>query len=303
MESKRTLIVVLGPTGVGKTSLSLRLAKHLDSPILSSDSRQLYRDLPVGTAAPTAEEQAEIKHYFVGTLGLEEYYSASEFEKEALALLERLFPVKPTLLMTGGSMMYIDAVCKGIDDIPTIRPEIRKQVFDEYERVGLEPFLQELLAVDAKHYEEVDRHNYKRVLHAIEICRQTGKTYSSFRKHTQKERPFNILKIGLKRERTELCERINKRVDIMMKKGLEAEARRVYPYCALNSLNTVGYKEMFNYFNGEWSYDLAVEKIKRNSRVYARKQMTWFKRDKEIHWFHPDDEEAIIELVDTYIKD
>jgi len=303
MESKRTLIVVLGPTGVGKTSLSLRLAKHLDSPILSSDSRQLYRDLPVGTAAPTAEEQAEIKHYFVGTLGLEEYYSASEFEKEALALLERLFPVKPTLLMTGGSMMYIDAVCKGIDDIPTITPEIRKQVFDEYERVGLEPFLQELLAVDAKHYEEVDRHNYKRVLHAIEICRQTGKTYSSFRKHTQKERPFNILKIGLKRERTELCERINKRVDIMMKKGLEAEARRVYPYCALNSLNTVGYKEMFNYFNGEWSYDLAVEKIKRNSRVYARKQMTWFKRDKEIHWFHPDDEEAIIELVDTYIKD
>ena len=303
MESKRTLIVVLGPTGVGKTSLSLRLAKHLESPILSSDSRQLYRDLPVGTAAPTAEEQAEIKHYFVGTLGLEEYYSASEFEKEALALLERLFPVKPTLLMTGGSMMYIDAVCKGIDDIPTITPEIRKQVFDEYERVGLEPFLQELLAVDAKHYEEVDRHNYKRVLHAIEICRQTGKTYSSFRKHTQKERPFNILKIGLKRERTELCERINKRVDIMMKKGLEAEARRVYPYCALNSLNTVGYKEMFNYFNGEWSYDLAVEKIKRNSRVYARKQMTWFKRDKEIHWFHPDDEEAIIELVDTYIKD
>lgn len=303
MNSKRTLIVVLGPTGVGKTSLSLRLAKHLDSPILSSDSRQLYRDLPIGTAAPTAEEQAQIKHYFVGTLGLEEYYSASEFEKEALVLLEKLFPVKPTLLMTGGSMMYIDAVCKGIDDIPTIRPEVRKQVFDEYERVGLEPFLQELQELDQKHYQEVDRHNYKRVLHAIEICRQTGKTYSSFRKHTQKERPFNILKIGLKRERTELCERINKRVDIMMKEGLEAEARRVYPYCALNSLNTVGYKEMFNYFSGEWSYDLAVEKIKRNSRVYARKQMTWFKRDKEIHWFHPDEEEDIMKLVDTYIEE
>ncbi len=288
-----TLVILLGPTGVGKTELSLRIAEWLGTPILSADSRQLYRDLPIGTAAPTPEQLARVRHYFVGTLGLTDYYSASQFETDVLSLLPILYKEHDAVVMTGGSMMYIDAVTKGIDDIPTVRPDIREQVWADYYAKGLAPLLEELQKVDPAHYEEVDRNNYKRVVHAIEICRQTGLPYSSFRTRTRKERPFRILQIGLTRDREELCDRINRRVNQMMADGLLDEARRVYPFRELNSLNTVGYKELFQYFDGNWTLDEAVEKIKRNSRVYARKQMTWFKRDAEISWFHPSQEAEI----------
>ena len=288
-----TLVILLGPTGVGKTELSLRIAEWLGTPILSADSRQLYRDLPIGTAAPTPEQLARVRHYFVGTLGLTDYYSASQFETDVLSLLPILYKEHDAVVMTGGSMMYIDAVTKGIDDIPTVRPDIREQVWADYHAKGLAPLLEELQKVDPAHYEEVDRNNYKRVVHAIEICRQTGLPYSSFRTRTRKERPFRILQIGLTRDREELCDRINRRVNQMMAAGLLDEARRVYPFRELNSLNTVGYKELFQYFDGNWTLDEAVEKIKRNSRVYARKQMTWFKRDAEISWFHPSQEAEI----------
>ena len=261
-----SLVILLGPTGVGKTELSLQVAERFGSPIISSDSRQLYKDLPIGTAAPTPEQMARVKHYMVGTLSLTDYYSASNFEEDVVSLLSELHKTIPTVVMTGGSMMYIDAVA---------------------------PILAELKEADPVHYEEVDRNNYKRVIHAVEICRMTGKPYSSFRTNIKKERPFRIIKVGLNRDRDELCDRINQRVDLMMSEGLLEEARRAYPFRHLNSLNTVGYKELFNYFSGEWTLDLAVEKIKRNSRVYARKQMTWFKRDPEITWFHPDETEAI----------
>lgn len=288
-----TLVILLGPTGVGKTELSLRIAEWLGTPILSADSRQLYRDLPIGTAAPTPEQLARVRHYFVGTLGLTDYYSASQFETDVLSLLPILYKEHDAVVMTGGSMMYIDAVTKGIDDIPTVRPDIREQVWADYHAKGLAPLLEELQKVDPAHYEEVDRNNYKRVVHAIEICRQTGLPYSSFRTRTRKERPFRILQIGLTRDREELCDRINRRVNQMMADGLLDEARRVYPFRELNSLNTVGYKELFQYFDRNWTLDEAVEKIKRNSRVYARKQMTWFKRDAEISWFHPSQEAEI----------
>lgn len=292
-----TLTILLGPTGVGKTELSLRIAEQLGSPIISADSRQLYRELPIGTAAPTPEQLARVKHYMVGTLELSDYYSASQFETDVLSLLSSLYKEHTAVVMTGGSMMYIDAVTKGIDDIPTVRPDIREQIWKEYEAGGLAPILEELKQADPVHYDEVDRQNYKRVIHAVEICRQTGQPYSSFRTRSRKARPFRIVQIGLTRDREELYDRINRRVDQMMADGLLEEARRVYPYRQLNSLNTVGYKELFNYFDGEWTLDFAIEKIKRNSRVYARKQMTWFKRDSEINWFHPDQEQEILAFI------
>lgn len=297
-----SLVILLGPTGVGKTELSLRVAEHFGSPIISSDSRQLYKDLPIGTAAPTPEQMARVRHYMVGTLNLTDYYSASNFEEDVISLLNTLHQTTPTVVMTGGSMMYIDAVCKGIDDIPTVTPAIREEIYTQFEREGLVNILQELKEADPVHYGEVDRMNYKRVIHAVEICRMTGKPYSSFRTNSKKERPFRIIKIGLTRDREELYDRINYRVDQMMTDGLLEEARKVYPFRHLNSLNTVGYKELFNYFDGEWSLDLAIEKIKRNSRVYARKQMTWFKRDEEIEWFHPEQETEIINFIEETIS-
>ena len=255
--------------------------------------------MPIGTAAPDSSQLRRIHHYFVGTLGLADYYSASQFEQDVLTLLAKLFHTHHSIVMTGGSMMYIDAVTKGIDDIPTVRPEIREAIWKEYEEKGLEPFLEELKRTDPLHYEEVDTNNYKRVIHAIEICRQTGLPYSSFRTKSRKERPFKIIQIGLNRDREELYARINQRVDQMLSDGLIEEAKRVYPFRQYNSLNTVGYKELFAYFNGEWSLDTAIEKIKRNSRVYARKQMTWFKRDKEIMWFHPRQEEDIKQYIEN----
>ena len=289
----KTLIVLLGPTGVGKTEISLKLAEFLGSPVLSADSRQIYKDLPIGTAAPTLEEQAQIKHYFVGTLQLNDYYSASRFEEDAITLLADLFQTHETIVMSGGSMMYIDAVCRGIDEIPTIDETLRADLRDLYHSEGIEPIRRQLKLLDPVFYKQVDLQNHKRVIHALEICLMAGKPYSSLRTDKPKERPFNILKIGLQREREELYERINHRVDKMMEQGLLEEARSVYHLRHLNSLNTVGYKELFNYFSGDWTLEFAIEKIKQNTRIYSRKQMTWFKRDKEISWFHPEQLEEI----------
>lgn len=293
----KTLLVLIGPTGVGKTELSLRLAGDFGSPIISSDSRQLYADLKIGTAAPTPEQLNKVTHYFVGTLKLTDYYSAAQYETEVLKLLDKLFQTKDIIVMTGGSMMYIDAVCKGIDDIPTIDKETRELLIQKYETEGLDRLCAELKLLDPEYYKIVDLKNPKRVIHALEICYMTGKTYTSFRTRSAKERPFRIIKIGLTRDREELYERINRRVDIMMEVGLLEEAKSVYPYKHLNSLNTVGYKELFNFFDGTWELPFAIEKIKQNSRIYSRKQMTWFKRDEEIAWFHPDQEEEILDYI------
>lgn len=299
---KPTLIVLLGPTGVGKTELSLSIAEAYHTSIVSADSRQLYADIKIGTAAPTAEQLARVPHYFVRTLDLHDYYSAAQYEMEVLKKLEELFRENDVVVLTGGSMMYIDAVCKGIDDIPTVDNETRQLMLERYEQEGLERLCAELKLLDPEYYQIVDLKNHKRVIHALEICYMTGKTFTSFRTQTQKERPFEILKIGLKREREELYERINRRVDIMMEEGLLEEARRVYPFRQLNSLNTVGYKELFNYLDGTWELPFAIEKIKQNSRIYSRKQMTWFKRDQHITWFHPEDTAEIMSFLQKNIE-
>ena len=300
---RKKLVVLLGPTAVGKTELSLQLAERLGCPIISADSRQLYRDMVVATAAPTREQLARVPHHFIGTLSLTDYYSAAQYEADALALIKQLFTRHDTLLLTGGSMMYIDAVCNGIDEIPTISEEVRRAVVTRYEEEGLDVLLEELQRLDPDFYEKVDRRNPKRVIHAVEICRMTGQPYSSLRTETKKERPFDIVKIGLTRPREELYERINSRVDAMMRDGLEAEARRLYPYRHLNALNTVGYKEMFAYFDGTYDLPTAVEKIKRNTRVYARKQMTWFRRDDTIVWFTPDDRLKLFAYVEKRLHE
>ena len=293
----KSLVVLIGPTGIGKTELSLDLAERLNSPIISCDSRQLYKGLSVGTAAPAQEQLQRIKHYFISTLDLTDYYSASRFEEDALTLVSQLHTSHDTLLMTGGSMMYIDAICKGIDEIPAIDEDLRKELFDLYETEGLAPIRNRLKLLDPVFYNQVDLKNYKRVIHALEVCLMTGKPYSSLRTGVKKERPFKIIKIGLKRDREELYERINRRVDQMMENGLLEEARKVYPLRALNSLNTVGYKELFQYFDGDWTLDFAIEKIKQNSRIYSRKQMTWFKKDKEITWFFPSEVDLIFKHI------
>lgn len=280
----KQLIVLLGPTGVGKTALSIDVAEYFGSPVISADSRQLFRGLEIGTAAPTQEQQSHIRHYFVSTLDVADYYSASEFERDALALIAEQHQHCDILVASGGSMLYIDALCNGIDDVPTIDEELRKELYQRYEKDGLEPIRTQLKVLDPQFYNEVDLKNYKRVIHALEVCLMTGKPYSSFRTKTKKERPFEIIKIGLTRNREELYERINKRVDSMVEQGLLEEARQFYPQRHLNSLNTVGYKELFKYFDGEWTLDFAIRKIKQNSRIYSRKQMTWFKRDADIHW-------------------
>ncbi|MBQ8501180.1 MAG: tRNA (adenosine(37)-N6)-dimethylallyltransferase MiaA [Bacteroides sp.] len=293
----KNLLVLIGPTGVGKTELSLRLAEHFDTCILSADSRQLYADLKIGTAAPTPDQLQRVEHHFVGTLALTDYYSAAQYELEAIHKLEELFTTRDTILLTGGSMMYVDAVCKGIDDIPTVDSETRQLVMKRYEEEGLEQLCAELRLLDPEYYRIVDLKNPKRVMHALEICYMTGKTYTSFRTRKKKERPFQIIKIGLTRDREELYERINRRVLQMIDDGLIEEVRRVQPYRHLNSLNTVGYKEIFQYLDGEWTLDFAIEKIQQNSRIYSRKQMTWFKRDEEICWFHPSEENEILNYI------
>lgn len=293
----KTLIVITGPTAVGKTRLCIDIAKHFDIPIINADSRQIYKELKIGTARPTDEEMLEVKHYFVGTLSLDDYYSASLYEQQVLALLEEQFKTHDFALMSGGSMMYIDAVCNGIDDIPTIDDGTREAMKRRLQEEGLEKLCEELKQLDPEYYEIVDRQNPKRVVHALEICTMTGQTYTSFRKREQKRRPFRIVKIGLNRERTELYDRINARVDEMMANGFLKEAAGLYERKDLNALNTVGYKELFDYFEGRWTLKEAIERIKGNTRRYARKQLTWYKKDEQMKWFHPDQKEDIINYI------
>lgn len=295
----KTLFVVLGPTGVGKTELCLSIAEHLSTPIINADSRQIFAELPIGTAAPTAEQQRRVRHYFVGNHHIQDYYSAAQYESDVMNLLEsEIFTQHDTALLTGGSMMYIDAVCKGIDDIPTVRDDIRLWMKERLEKEGLDALVEELHQMDPEHWAIVDKKNPRRVVHALEICHQTGKTYTSFRTAEKKKRPFNIVKIGLNRDRAELYERINQRVLMMMEEGLEEEARNVYPEKGLTALRTVGYKEMFAYFDGEIDREEAIRQIQSHSREYMRKQLTWFKRDEEIRWFHPDNVKEIINYID-----
>ena len=296
------LVVLIGPTAVGKTDTSFAIAEKFGCPIISADSRQMYKGMEIGTAMPNKEELARHKHYFVGLLSPGDYYSAARYEEEVLSLLEKEFPLHPTMLMTGGSMMYIDSVCKGIDDIPTVDEETRAMVLAKYEQEGLEKLASELRILDPDYYNEADIKNPKRVMHALEICYMTGKTYSSFRKRKEKKRPFNIIKIGLQREREELYARINKRVDIMIEQGLVNEVKQFSHLKHHNSLNTVGYKEIFKYLDGEWTLDFAIEKIKQNTRIYSRKQVTWYRKDEEVTWFHPDNVEEILQHITASLK-
>ena len=294
---EKTLIVVTGPTGVGKTEATLRLAEHFDVPVINADSRQIFSEIPIGTAAPTAAQQARVRHYFVGNHHLEDYYSASLFEEDVLKIINEAS--SKVSLLSGGSMMYIDAVCKGIDDIPTIRPEVRQEMMQLLDNEGLEKMCELLHEWDPEHWAVVDRNNPRRVIHALEICKQTGRTYTSFRSNTIKERPFNIIKIGLNRDREALYQRINQRVLQMIDDGMIEEAQRVYPKRMLNSLNTVGYKELFEYLDGLTTLDEAIFKIQSNTRRYARKQLTWYKRDAEMTWFSPDNIEEILNYLST----
>ena len=283
----KTLIVITGPTGVGKTGKAIELAQSLGTEIVSADSRQLYRDIPIGTAAPTAEELAMVKHHFVGILGLEEYYSAAQFEVDALEVIKRIFAERDHAVTCGGSMLYVDAICRGIDDIPTISDEVRSRVAEMVATLSPEELRETLRSLDPAYHAIVDLNNTKRVAHAIEICLQAGVPYSTLRTGKAKPRDFEIVKIALNLPREELFDRINRRVDAMVEQGLEEEARRVYPLRHLNSLNTVGFKEMFAYFDGTMERGVAIERIKKNTRVYAKKQLTWFQRDTTVRWLHP----------------
>ena len=301
-QCSKTLLLILGPTGVGKTELSLRVAEHYGCPILNCDSRQIYRSIPIGTAAPTAEEQARVKHYFVATRDLEEDYNAGQYERDALVLLEDLFKTHEVVVMSGGSMLYADAVCKGLDDLPNVPAEIRQEVKAEYEKGGLEWLQAEVQRLDPDYWEIVDQQNPARLAHCIEMCRMTGKTYSSLRTNPVKERPFRIVKVALERPHEVLYDRINRRVEQMVKDGLVEEARAVYPQRQLNSLQTVGYRELFAYFDGEYDLDRAIELIQQNSRHYAKRQMTWFRHDKDIHWLNANESyETNIHLIDDLL--
>lgn len=293
-----TLIVITGPTAVGKTALTIELARYYNTPVINADSRQIYRELKIGTAAPSEEQLKQARHYFVGTKSIHDYYNASMYEQEVMSLLSE--STTQINLLAGGSMMYIDAVCNGIDDIPTVRDDIREEMKRRYQEEGLEALCADLQRLDPEHYAIVDRQNYRRVIHALEICYQTGKTYTSFRTQAKKERPFRIMKIGLNCERDILYNKINARVDEMMENGLLQEAERLYKFRQLNALNTVGYKELFDYMDGRWPLEEAVERIKGNTRRYARKQLTWFKRDEQIQWFRPNQKDEILKYITQY---
>lgn len=297
---KKNLVVVLGATGVGKTEACISIARHLHCEIINCDSRQLYESIPIGTAAPTAEQMLKVRHHFVGILPLDRYFSASMYEEAVCKLVEE--SCHDTFLLTGGSMMYIDAVCNGIDELPTVRDEIREEMKRRLADEGLDALDRELSQLDPQHWQNIDHNNPRRILHALEICHQTGKPYSSFLSHSKKERPFNILKIGLTRPREEMYERINLRVLKMMDDGLEDEARKVYPLRHHNSLNTVGYKELFDFFDGTTDLEEAVRRIQSNTRRYMRKQETWFKRDKTIKWFAPTEIKEIIKYIDISLE-
>lgn len=291
-----TLYVLLGPTAVGKTELALQMAEKLGSPILNCDSRQIYRGMEIGTAAPTKEQMQRVRHYFVGTHDIGSYYSAAQYEQDVLSLVKELSEEHQSLLLSGGSMMYLDAVCNGIDDIPSVDAEVRETLRNRLLGGEIDKMRSELRLLDPDYYQTADTRNPKRVVHALEVCYTSGHPYSSFLTKERKPRPFSVVKIGLRRERQELFDRINKRVDGMMKAGMLDEARRLYPFRKENALNTVGYKELFRYLDGEWELPFAIEKIKKNTRDYAKKQMTWFAHDNTIQWFHPD-EPSIMKVV------
>ncbi len=295
----KSLIVIVGPTAVGKSSLSIEIAQRFSSPIINADSRQIYKEIPIGTAAPSSWDLEKVKHYFVGHLNIEDYYNASMYESDVLHLLDELFLSFDRIVLSGGSMMYIDAVCKGIDDIPTVSNKIREELLLRFKKDGLTPILEELKLKDPEHFLIVDKNNPRRVLHALEVCLSTNRTYSSFRKNSIKKRPFSICKIGLDLQRDELYKRIDERVDKMISLGLVSEAKKVYSKRNLNALNTVGYKELFEVFDGKSSLEQAIQKIKFNTHKYCRKQLTWFKRDKDITWFSPYD----IKLIEEFIKE
>lgn len=297
---RNTLFILTGPTGVGKTQLALSIAEALGSPVINADSRQLYRQIPIGTATPTPEQLSRTRHYFVGTLNLDQYYSAAQYESDVLQLLPGLFATHHNLLLTGGSMLYIDAVCNGIDDIPTVDPDTRDLLRQRLHNDGLDALCNELRLLDPDHYNRVDLRNSRRVVHALEICYMTGRPYSSFLNHKPKQRPFNIVKIALNLPRPQLFDRINRRVEQMIADGLEPEAHSVYHLRHLNSLNTVGYKEMFDYFDGITDLPTAIQKIQRNTRVYAKKQLTWYKKQPDIAWFTPADTNRIFDYIDSH---
>jgi tRNA dimethylallyltransferase len=293
-----TLIVIIGPTAVGKTATSIRLAQKLNAEILSADSRQFFKEISIGTAKPTPEEQAAVKHHFIDNRSIREDYNASDFEKEVLSFLSDYFEKKKTAILCGGSGMYIDAVCKGFDtEVPTSDPSIRAKLNENFENGGIESLQEQLKKLDPEFYQEIDLNNSKRLLRAIEVCLISDKKYSEIRKGKVAERPFNQLKIGLNIERSNLYDRINQRVDIMIEEGLIEEARSVFQYRNHNALKTVGYRELFNYFDKKCSLEEAIEKIKVNSRRYAKRQLTWFKRDDSIKWFAPSQDEEILQYI------
>ncbi len=296
MPTKR-LIVIVGPTGSGKTSLSVALAEHLSAPIISTDSRQLYRGMAIGTAQPTAEQLSMAEHHFIACREIDDEFNCGAYEKEALSLLERLFKKHNDVVAVGGSGLYIKALCEGLDELPDVSDELRSTLRERLLNEGLEPLLEELKELDAEFYEVVDRSNPSRVLRALEVILSSGHSYTSLRQGKAVARDFEIVKIGIDMERERLYERVNQRVDMMIAEGLEAEARALYAHRALNSLQTVGYREMFDYFDGTTSLSEAIELIKRNSRRYAKRQMTWFRRDKDIRWFPSPDAEPVIQFI------
>ncbi|SHF96630.1 tRNA dimethylallyltransferase [Mariniphaga anaerophila] len=298
----KTLIVITGPTAVGKTKTAIEVAKFFNTEIVSADSRQIYKELSIGTAVPSAEELAEVRHHFIHSHSVYETYNASRYETDAIDLLEKLFKNFDTVVLTGGSMLYIDAVCKGIDTMPDVDPELRKNLKMRLNEEGIESLRIQLKRLDPEYYFKVDLKNPARIVHALEICLMTGKPYSSFRSSPKKERPFAIIKTGLNCDRDKLHQRINRRVEKMAEAGLEKEARAVYPHKELNALNTVGYREFFNYFDGDISREKAIELIKRNTRRYARKQLTWFRNDPEMNWFNPEETNQLIDFITENIS-
>lgn len=291
---KPTLVTIVGPTAVGKTEIGVQLAEHYASEIISADSRQMYRELKVGTALPSAEQLARVKHHFIGNLSIHNYYNVSMFEQDVLTLLQELFPKKPVLFMVGGSTLYINAIYYGIDDLPTVDPGLRAELQAQYQQQGIEFLRLKLKMLDPQYYQRVDLKNPNRLLKAIEICLMTGKPYSSLLTAPTRVRDFQIIKIGLNKAREELFEQINQRVDLMFEEGLLEEARSFLPFKHLNSLNTVGYKELFLHFEGRITLEEAKEQIKKNTRNYAKRQLTWFKRYKDVEWFEPVHKDAIL---------
>ena len=299
----KTLIIILGPTAIGKTDLSIEVAKHYNTEIISCDSRQIYKELSIGTAIPNPQQLHTVNHRMIQNHTITEYYNASDYEVEAMKNIEEVFDSHDQAIMSGGSMMFIDVVCNGIDDLPTIDPEIRKEIIQRFEKDGLDPLRVELKRIDPEYYSIVDLKNHKRILHALEIFYMTGKKYSELRTNTKKKRDFDIIKIGMNTDRSILHKRINARVDKMIEEGLIEEVRAVSQFRQLNSLNTVGYKELFDYFDNNITLDDAIELIKRNSRRYARRQLTWFNKDIEIKWFEPNQTQEIINYLDSTIRE